>query len=458
MKKHFRLLLPVVLLSLSCGALSQSGETVPTSPASTSAPPTLAATPAPPAYIPPQCAESAVATLPAATTVAEPTPDLRANPALSPQQQISVLDGLVNAVRDHYLYPEAVNDVWLAKVAEARSRIEAGLDTEAFYAEVRPLVYALGDEHSNFQSPAQISAEKAELAGIYNVVGVGVLFQPLQKGWATVLAVLEGGPAWYAGIQPHDLLLAVDGMPIGEPGKVHRTWTLGPECSAVVLTIQTPGQAPRDLMLIRWSVSAQLPIYPQLVPTSDGSRIGYIFLQTFLDESIPGRVRQALEDFGPLDGLILDNRMNGGGLGEVAEQILGFFTSGHVGDFVSREATEPSEIVADSVHNSQDVPLVVLVAEDTVSYGEVFSGILGDIGRARLVGQTTLGNVEQLREYDFEDGSRAWLASERFEPVNSQADWETTGIVPDVEVIAAWDTFTFETDPAIAAALELLGH
>ena len=37
-------------------------------------------------------------------------------------------------------------------------------------------------------------------------------------------------------------------------------------------------------------------------------------------------------------------------------------------------------------------------------------------------------------------------------------DWEETGIVPDVQAYAPWDTFYFDTDPSIAAAVELLGH
>ena len=41
-------------------------------------------------------------------------------------------------------------------------------------------------------------------------------------------------------------------------------------------------------------------------------------------------------------------------------------------------------------------PLVVLVGPDTVSFGEVFSGILKDQGRATLIGETTDGNVEIL--------------------------------------------------------------
>ena len=75
-----------------------------------------------------------------------------------------------------------------------------------------------------------------------------------------------------------------------------------------------------------------------------------------------------------------------------------------------------------------------------------------------LVGQPTLGNVEILHGYKFEDGSNLWIASETFDPTVSHANWELSGLVPDAEAYADWDTFTFETDPAIAAALMLLGH
>ena len=87
-----------------------------------------------------------------------------------------------------------------------------------------------------------------------------------------------------------------------------------------------------------------------------------------------------------------------------------------------------------------------------------FSGVLQDTGRAKIVGQTTPGNVETLHGYDFEDGSRMWIAEEVFDPSISHAKWEETGIVTDLEAYADWDIFTFENDPSVAAALTLLGH
>jgi len=56
------------------------------------------------------------------------------------------------------------------------------------------------------------------------------------------------------------------------------------------------------------------------------------------------------------------------------------------------------------------------------------------------------------------DGSRLWIAEENFYPGQFKCRLEETGIIPDVEAYADWDTFTSENDPTIAAAVTLLGH
>ena len=142
----------------------------------------------------------------------------------------------------------------------------------------------------------------------------------------------------------------------------------------------------------------------------------------------------------------------------VVKPILSYFTAGTLGNFVIRTEQRPLTVTANPVQNSQTVPLVILVGQDTVSFGEIFSGALHDTGRALLAGQTTLGNVETLHNYNFDDGSRVWIAEERFDPLVSHANWEIEGIVPDLEAFADWDTFTFANDPGVAAALQLLGH
>ena len=396
---------------------------------------------------------------PAAGAIAEPTLGVATNPLLTKDQQFGVFAELVSTIDNYYLYPDFNGVDWKGLVASYRAKVESGLETEAFYTDMSDLVTALGDDHSQFESPSMAMASDAELAGRNDFVGIGVIAQPsIDKGYLTVLVVFPDSPAEHGGIKAHDSLLAVDGIPLVENGKSFVQRIRGPQCSTLKLTVQSPGKEPRDIILMRNKITAPEPIDARLVPTTDGSHIGYIFIPTFFDDTIPDQIKNALNHFGPLDGLILDNRMNGGGSSNVVDPILSYFTSGTVGQYVSRTEKRPFIVRANPINNSQTVPLVVLVGEDTVSYGEIFSGILQDESRAKIIGKTTLGNVETLHGYKFSDGSFAWIAQERFDPAHSHANWEKDGIIPDVQAFADWDTFTFENDPSVIAALEVLGH
>ncbi|MGZ6316333.1 MAG: S41 family peptidase [Anaerolineales bacterium] len=447
----------LLILSLACNLVSRAlVPAVPTVLPSTNTP---APTALQPAYVPPDCDAASLATVPPATELALPTPAIGINPEIDHKTQLSVFDQTVNIVSKVYVYPDFNGKDWTSITAAERTRVEAGLSTEAFYSDMQTMVEALGDDHSHFDSPVDVAESDAELAGTGQYVGIGVSVVPeIDKGRVSIAGVFPGSPADHSGIKPHDSIIAVDGLPVIQDGKAYTYRVRGPECTAERLTVQSPNQSPRDIMLVRHKIEGDLPIDARLVPTTDGAHVGYILLPSFYDDKIPGEVADALRKFGTLDGLILDNRLNGGGSSSIVEPIMSYFVSGTLGEFKSRTASRPLAIQPDPIENSQTVPLVVLVGKDTASFGEIFSGVMQDSGRGKVVGETTSGNVEILHGYDFNDHSRLWVAEETFDPAVSHANWEATGIVPDVQAHADWDSFTFETDPAVAAALRLLGH
>ncbi len=455
-----RLLAAVLLLMMSCTLLGQgaanTAETLPTPvlPTTTSIP--LTSTPLTPSYVPAECQGLPLATV--GPALAGATPVSEANPLLTGDEQQAVAEELIRTVEDVYVAPGKLGTEWQAAGARLRQQISDGLDTEDFYTELQQLISGLGDEHSFVESPVDVAASEAELAGMVGTVGIGVLAMGIpEAGLITLLQVYDGSPAAKAGLQPHDNLLAIDGVPLVQGG-APLPWLLrGPECSLAVVSVSSPGEPVREVAIVRHRYTVDRAIDVRLLSAPDGGRVGYLFLPSFFDERIPAEVEAALLEFGPLDGLVIDNRVNGGGSSSVAEPMLSLFTSGNMGEFLSRSGSRPLRITPRDVQGSQSVPLVVLIGEDTVSFGEVFAGVLQDQGRARLVGQTTVGNVETLHGYTFEDGSRLWIAEERFVPAVSQAGWEGIGVQPDVEVVAPWQTYSIEDDPILAAALELLG-
>ncbi len=417
--------------------------------------PTATTTPMVPAYIPPECADKPLATV-SPETEAVPTEEAPADKEISKEEQLNILAQVDEIVRKVYVYPDYNGRDWGAIVSHYKSMVEAGLETNEFYYQMESMIEELGDEHSFFLSPSQVEAMDEEREGETNFVGVGIYndAEP-EQGRMVVVDTFPNSSAEHAGIKMHDSILRVDGYPVFDE---HHDRLRGPLCSAVFLTVQSPGQSPRDILVVRHEVKGNLRIDARLVPTSDGSKVGYIFIPSFLDETIPEQIAKALEDFGQLDGLILDVRMNEGGSNWVANPVMSFFTSGRLGQFVSRSDASTLEVKGYPINNSQTVPLVVMVSKDTVSYAEIFAGIMRDSRGAKITGETSLGNVEVLLPYDFEDGSLLYIASQTFHQAHSSENWEQTGIVPDVQAYADWGDFTFDNDPSIAAGLKLLGH
>ncbi len=452
----------LVFSLLSCNFVTQMLNPAPATP------PPLTAMPAPleptavtadslaPAYVPPECVSIPPATV--SPQQVEPTPTLQPVTEISKDMQLQIFDRMTGIIDDVYVYPDFNGKDWKEITARYRGMIEAGLSTEQFYVEVNNMIVELGDEHSFYLSPLDAEASEAELRGDNDYVGVGIYTLPdVERQTFSVISTFPDSPARHAGLQPHDKIIAVDGVPlkVDENAASH---VRGPQCSVVRLTVQTLDEAPRDLLIYRAPIKGNLNIVQRLVPTSDGSKIGYIFIPSFYDETLPPQIEQALKDFGDLDGLIIDLRLNGGGSSSVVDPIFEWFTDGHLGKFVSRDSSRPLDVDGTSINNSQTVPLVIIVSKDTVSYGEIFTAALKDQGRAKVVGETSLGNVEVLHGYDFDDNSQLWIASETFYSATSNTNFEETGIVPDVQAYAPWDTITFETDPSVKAAVELLGH
>jgi carboxyl-terminal processing protease len=406
---------------------------------------------------------------PPSPTLTEPAPQRTpqglvtptATPTLVPVDktlQLEIFQELWEIVHENYLYPDFNGIDWDATYELYHQQIEDGLDTESFYLAMDEMLFSLGDEHSIFLDPRQVAAEEAEYSNGHDYVGIGVWIQYLpEKQRGVILLTFPGGPADLAGIKSHDSILSVEGMLLDDEQGTALDLLLGIEGTEVTFTIQTPGEDPRTMTVRRGRIASSLPVPFELLQTPSGKQIGYILIPSFSDSSIGTQVGKALailSETGPFEGLILDNRLNGGGWDTVMSDTLAYFTSGNVGYFINREEREALDIPRKNVGGSADLPIVVLVGKDTVSFGEIFSGILKDQGRATLIGETTDGNVEILWGYNFDDGSRAWIAHDTFAPINHpEWDWEYDGIVVDIEVPAAWDEYTTQTDPAIQAAL-----
>jgi carboxyl-terminal processing protease len=355
-------------------------------------------------------------------------------------------------VLDNYLYPDFNGLNWPVWGAVYREKVAAGLSDDEFYQAMSALISMLDDGHSVFQSPAAAEETNAIIGGQHHSVGIGVQVASRPESDTVVLLdVYPEGPAWRAGLRPHDSLLALNGYPIlgqlakldGEPGSVAH------------LTVQSPGEAPRQVAVTRAPVASPPPVSAYRWQESE---IAIVLIRTFWDRSTVSLLRHRLQELGeegPIGGLIVDMRINHGGTEYCLEGTLSLFSAGTLGAFTRRQGERPLAVSPAPVHNSQTVPLVILVGRETSSYAEIFAGVLQSIGRARLVGTPTRGNVETIWPHSFEDQSRLWIAEESFRSLNN-GDWEQNGIKPDYFVGGDWADFSAEQDQQLETAIRLL--
>lgn len=212
----------------------------------------------------------------------------------------------------------------------------------------------------------------------------------------------EGYAAFKAGIRAGDRILAINGNKV--EGKTYEQisgFLRGNAGTSIKLKLQKPGsQNPVELSLIREEIKT--PAVPHFTILPDG-QTGFIKLESFT-ENCSNQVKAALLDVKSKGGkrLVLDLRGNLGGLLHEAVNIVNLFIDkGQEVVFTKGRVSEWDRSYL-AVHNPVDtqIPLLILVDENSASASEIVSGALQDLDRAVILGQRTYGKglVQQTRD------------------------------------------------------------
>ena len=383
---------------------------------------------------------------------------------LTRRQRLRIFDGVWELVRDRYLYRDYRGLNWNAVRDRYRPQAIAATDPTAFYDLVAKMIDDLGDDHSRFESPQEVAQDEAEFAGTLSYAGIGAQMRDTDAG-GFVTRLVRGGPAEQAGLRHGDMVVAVAGKPFTDTAAFGPLGPIaevrGAPDTSVVLTVRSPGEAPRDVTVVRRAILADA--YPdvegQRLP---GGNVGFVAINSFYADGLTDMVRSEIERLardGPLDGLILDVRDNGGGqISLLLDTLALFLDGGTIGTSAGRNDTETLDVPKGQVlPELSGVPVTVLTGEDTVSAAEMFAAGLQARGRAKVVGLPSAGNTENLNGHDFDGGSRLWLAEYAYRlPDGTQL--EGRGVQPNRRVDVEWWRFLPADDPQVLAAVEELKH
>lgn len=305
---------------------------------------------------------------------------------------------------------------------------------EAIDAAINGMLGSL-DPHSSYLSPDDFQAMQVQTSGEYGGLGIEVT---MEDGFVKVISPMDGTPAFRAGIEPGDLITAIDGLPIiGQTLNDAVKEMRGEVGTDITVTILREDVDPFDVTLTREIIQQKSATWRM-----EESDIGYIRVSTFnerttmlLEEAING---VSGETGGRPKGLVLDLRNNGGGLLDQAISVSDVFLSG--GEVVStkgRRAVDEERYNAHVGEVFKDVPMIVLINGGSASASEIVAGALQDRGRATIVGTTSFGkgSVQTVIPLGADRGAIRLTTARYYTPAGRSI--QATGIEPDIEIAQA---------------------
>lgn len=257
------------------------------------------------------------------------------------------------------------------------------------------------DPYTNYYTENDIEDYRYMTTGEYG--GIGALIQDVNKK-ITVTEPYDGFAAFNAGLRAGDEIVEVNGINVvGKKTEDITSLLKGQAGTPIKLKVIRLGQTtPVEINMKREEIKVKaVPYYCML-----NSEVGYIKLTSFTD-NCSVEVKDALLKLKEQNckSLVFDLRGNPGGLLHEAVNIVNFFVDKNNEVVSTRGKVKDWNKQYFSLYTPIDtqMPLVVLVDNNSASASEIVSGALQDLDRAVIIGQRSYGKglVQQTRDLTY---------------------------------------------------------
>ncbi|MCD9187158.1 MAG: S41 family peptidase [Pyrinomonadaceae bacterium] len=332
----------------------------------------------------------------------------------------------------------------------------AAKDLNGFYAVLRQMLDELKLSHFGiFPRNAQI--QTAEFGGAITGIGLKMI-----DGKFVVNRLEAGSSAEKAGIKKGFIVTKIDGKSIsdilaplekvlaerkeGEKTKqiyresVAASYLDGNPGTVVKIEVLDAKDQPQVFSVARYvaeyELSEALGNFPSQKVIFESKRldgnIGYIRFNIWVVPQMP-KIREAIREFSDAKGIIFDLRGNPGGVGGMAPGIAGFLSKEKVSLGSMNGRASQTNFIAYPQSNPFLGKIVILTDHGSGSTSEVFAAGLQEIGRAKIIGETSAGAV-LLSVFDTLPTGAIFQypISDYKSPKNVLI--EGRGVVPDTEV------------------------
>lgn len=320
-------------------------------------------------------------------------------------------------------------------------------ESEMIEAAIKGYISGVGDEYTEYFTPEEMKTFTTYTTG--NYVGIGIYMEAdTENNFIRVSSTIKNSSAEKAGLQAKDIIAKVNGVSYNASELTKMSTNIkGKEGTTVDLEIIRNGQT------INYTLErASVELYPVEGVVLE-ENIGYIELATF-DEGCAEQFKTAYEELKNknVKSLIIDLRNNGGGIVDEALQIADYILDKDSTMLITADKNKTEEIETSKNDAIINIPIIILVNNETASASEILAGAIQDYKKADIVGEKTYGKGVIQELYTLNDGSGLKITiKEYFTPNRNKIN--KIGITPNYEIVNKKET---EEDEQLKKAIELL--
>lgn len=325
--------------------------------------------------------------------------------------------------------------------------------TEGMY---KGMLESLNDPYSVYYTKDEVKSLKQSSEGEYVGLGISVT-QNNETKVITVTKVYDDSPAKDAGIESGDTIYSInDNVLTDETLDELLVDIKGEEGKEVKMQLKR-GEETIDADMKLREVLIDVVSYEMLE-----DNIGHIIIDQFTGTSTE-QVEEAINDLKSqgMERIIVDLRDNPGGQLECIQAILNYFLpKDKLLLYSETKDGEQEKYYTENDGLITDMPLCVLVNENSASASEVFAGVVKCYDRGKLVGTKTFGKGIMQSTFGLSDGTAIKLTIGKYY-LPDDSNIHGIGIEPDYEVKLPEDVtnvwaLKHPDDPQLTKAIEVV--
>lgn len=282
------------------------------------------------------------------------------------------------------------------------------------------MVSGLADKWSYYMSADEYSTYQLYSSDEY--ANIGMSLKKSDSGGFEVISVNLDSAAAKAGLVPGMVIQSIDNVMVSDMN-IDDVRTL---IRSKMNTSFEIGLSGKNTVTVDCSATYQSSVNYRLEKTMAGYVQIYDFEAGTAEDAIAA-IEYLL--FVDAESLVIDLRGNSGGLYSEAAALLDYLLPNY--DMFIEVDNAGKEKVFKSDGMCIDLPTVVMINGGTYGCSEIFAKVLQEYGKATILGEQSMGNVQAQETFDLEDGAAIRLSTKMYLTA-MRTDISNIGVTPDI--------------------------